>query len=121
MQRCFRPEFRKLQRSSKDLGVRFVSADLAGDENVREKFRDPEVLKNHSQSSVEVGNDGKLKSRAQLFQNLDDFRVKLPNAGFGEVFVSDLKKIISVQFVQIGRNLIKDFVDDFAPPIFVVV
>ena len=58
------------------------------------------MLKNESQTAVKIGNHGKLKAFSQLLEDIKNFRVKLPDTCFGEMFVSDFEKIIPIKFAQ---------------------
>lgn len=114
-------EFHELQRTAKNFRIGFVDADFAGNENMREQLRNAEAFQNDSEAAVKIRNDRELESRPQFLQNIDHFRIQLPHAGLGEMFVGDLEKVIAIELAQIRRDFVDHKIDKAAPPIFVIV
>src|SRR4030095_2359329 len=107
--------------AAKNLRIWFVSAEFAGNEDVAEIAGNAQVPENESQPAVKVRDHGELKTGSQLLERFRHFRVKLPDAWFGEMFVSDFEEIIAIEFVHRRRDLIEHVTNELTPPAFVVI
>lgn len=58
VQSLVRPGAAHTQRAAEDFGVGFIGAEFAGEKNMREEFRDAEMLEDHPQAAVEIRNYG---------------------------------------------------------------
>src|SRR5579885_3123923 len=121
MEHFLRLQINLPERAPENFRVGFIRAQFARDENVREQPGKIQVAENESQTSVEIGNHGELKTRLQRPQHVGRVRIQLPHARLGEMSVGNLEEIIPIQFTQGRGNLVEHKIDQLPPPVSIVV
>src|SRR5207248_3530835 len=121
MQDFARCEAAHLQSAPKNFGVRFVCAELTGDEHVRKIRCNAQVVQNEAEPAVEVRKDTKRKLRLQLLENANDFWIQFPDVRLGKMFIGQFEKIVPIKFIQSRYDIRENSFDQLPPPVFIVI